>query len=206
MTRPVGSAKSGSPIPSVRKIRDGFTMIIEGLGLDPNSEHLLETPERAADAFYFELCRGLKDAPPKITTFSSDNHSLILLRDIPIKSLCEHHLLPFVGTAVVGYIPGTGKILGVSKLSRIADHFARRPQVQERLTEQIADFLAALVVDEETGEGGVGVMIQASHFCMMMRGVDHPGRMVTSALRGVLYSKPEARAEFLRLVEEAHSR
>lgn len=209
-----------------RKVIKGFRLILEGLGLDLDDPHLKETPQRAARAWWFDLNEGITGPEPKITTFPSTTDQMILLRNIPIHSYCAHHLLPFVGTATIGYVPGNGQILGISKLSRIANFFSRRPQVQEELTEQIANAImvlvmkkpeprpdiedASLTIDEhqqavrekiwpEGAEGGVGVVIRASHMCMTLRGVKHEGDMVTSALRGVFLSKPEARAEFLQM-------
>lgn len=184
------------------KVERGFELVLSGLGLEVD-EHTRETAERAAKAWYHELCAGLTGKPPKITTFPSTADQMVLLREIPIKSICAHHLLPFTGTASVAYVPGTGRILGLSKLSRLANYWARRPQVQEVLTEQLADAVAEHVMHPPTkvpapARGGVGVIIRANHTCMELRGVGHKGDMVTSALRGVL-QKPEARDEFFRL-------
>lgn len=187
----------------------GFKMILEGLGIDLDDPHFRETPRRAARAWYDELCAGLTQSPPPITLFPTKADEMIVLQDIPVRSMCAHHLLPFVGAATVAYVPGREKLLGISKLSRIVNHLSRRPQVQEELTSQIADFIATRVVSqtEETNHhgtkieysGGVGVMIRANHMCMALRGVNHDGNLVTSALRGVFLTKPEARAEFLEL-------
>lgn len=174
---------------------NGFQLVLNGLGI-PATEHTRDTAQRAAKAWWYELCRGVTQEPPKITTFPAKGANMVVLRSIPIRSLCAHHLLPFIGEAVVAYIPGDGKILGLSKLSRIADYWARRPQVQEELTDQIADAVAALVTKGK--RGGVGVLIRANHACMELRGVQHKGDMLTSALRGV-FRKPEVRDEFLRL-------
>jgi len=186
-----------------QKLVAGFTLILEGLGVDLASPHFDGTPERAARAWYHELCRGLTGPPPKITTFPARTSEMILLRHIPIRSMCAHHLLPFSGAADIGYIPGgRHRILGLSKLSRIADYHARRPQVQEELTADIADAITALVcVGDERGTGGVGVVIRASHSCMTLRGVGHSGEMVTSAVRGVFKDDSDVRNEFLRLLE-----
>lgn len=189
---------------------NGFARILSGLYGDRwrDDPHLKDTPERAARAWYNELFKGItrQDGGPDITTFptDADRPNLVLSKGIPVQSLCAHHLLPFIGEAVVGYIPGRGEILGLSKLSRITDHFARRPQVQERLTDQVADYLWDLVGsdtpgDPQTYKGGVGVVVRARHMCLELRGVEHEGEMVTSSLRGVLYDKPEARAEFMKL-------
>ncbi len=195
------------------QIENGFRLILNGLGIDPNkNEHFRDTPKRAAKAWYNELCKGLTSPAPKITTFTSDVDEMVVLRDIPVRSICSHHLLPFYGTAAIGYVPGNGKILGLSKLSRIVDYWSRRPQVQEDLTAQIADHLAELVLGTEQADispaqtpfvnvaGGVGVVIKATHMCMLLRGVCHPGVMVTSAVRGVFGSNPSARSEYLNLI------
>jgi len=179
----------------------GFRLILKGLGLDESDPHFKGTPERAAKAWFHELCRGITGDPPDIATFPTNTDEMVVLREIPIRSLCAHHLLPFVGVATIGYIPGKDQLLGLSKLSRIADHQARRPQVQEVLTGQIADEVATLVMKLGNPEGGgVGVIIRARHMCMELRGVEHGGEMITSAMRGVFLTKPEARAEFLKLV------
>lgn len=189
-----------------RKVVKGFQMILDGLGV-PLNEHTRDTADRAAKAWWNELCAGLTSYPPTLTTFDSDVDEMILIRGIPVKSLCAHHLLPFFGTATIGYVPSRGKILGISKLSRVTDYYARRPQVQEDLTQQIADAVAELVIgprfDPRSGEhgetGGVGVIIQANHTCMQLRGVNHTGDLTTSAMRGVFRDDPAARAEFLNL-------
>jgi len=206
---------------ATKKMVDGFNLILEGLGLDLTSEHLVGTPERAARAWREELCLGLTQPEPKISLFTTNVDEMVVLRHIPIRSLCAHHLLPFIGEATVAYVPGTGKLIGISKLSRIADYWARRPQIQELLTAQIADHVAGLVVDEDPDwerlgwhkksrkqgpRGGVGVVIHARHLCMEVRGVGHVGDMVTSSLRGVFLTKPEARAEFLQLIRTEDSR
>jgi GTP cyclohydrolase IA len=181
---------------ALRQVEAGFEMILKGLGIS-DTEHTKGTPLRAAKAWANEICAGLTQPPPKITTFDSNVDAMVVLADIPIKSLCAHHLLPFTGTAAIAYVPGKGKILGLSKLSRIADYWARRPQVQEELTNQIADALAELVMDGDD-KGGVGVLIKCNHQCMELRGVQHAGNMKTCQLRGVL-RKPEARDEFFRM-------
>lgn len=179
------------------KVRAGFELVLEGLGME-GTEHTKETAQRAAKAWFHELCVGLTGNPPKITTFKSTQTAMVVLREIPVKSLCAHHLLPFTGKAVVAYIPGKGHILGLSKLSRLTDYWARRPQVQEELTEQIADAVAEHVMNRQRDTGGVGVLIRANHTCMELRGVNHSGDMLTSALRGVFLEAP-VRDEFLRL-------
>lgn len=191
-------------------VRDGFARILLGLYGDgwQDDPHLSDTPKRAARAWYGELFKGITtEGGPDVTTFEADEDSgLIISRGIPVRSLCSHHLLPFIGEATVGYIPGRDEILGLSKLSRITDHFSRRPQVQERLTNQIADYLWGLVGAERPGDsrakkGGAGVVIRARHMCMELRGVEHEGEMVTSSLRGVLKDTGKARAEFMDLAK-----
>ncbi len=184
-------------IHNIKKVEQGFALVLEGMGI-AGTEHTQDTARRAAKAWYHELCAGLTGEAPKITTFKSDADQMVILRDIPIKSMCAHHLLPFTGRAAVAYVPGKGRILGLSKLSRVADYYARRPQVQENLTTQIADAIADLVMDRTRDRGGVGVVIQAHHMCMELRGVNHKGDMVTSALRGC-FEKPAVRAEFFQL-------
>jgi len=194
--------KAALPHPgSVDRVELGFRYILEGLGLDPTMPHLKDTPRRAAHAWFYELCQGMTIPPPEITTFDSEADEMIMLQHIPIRSICAHHLLPFVGNATVAYIPGKKQIIGLSKLSRICNYWARRPQVQEDLTTQIADTVADLVMGKSKlghMQGGVGVIIRARHMCMELRGVEHTGDMVTSALRGVFLSG-DARIEFLRL-------
>jgi GTP cyclohydrolase I len=204
------------------RVAEGFRLILEGLGVDEDDPHFKGTPERAARACYDELCKGLTRLnEPKIETFPANGaDEMVILRGIPVRSLCSHHLLPFYGKASIAYVPGNDRLLGLSKLSRITDYWSRRPQVQENLTVQIADHVAQLVgvlIPEEfpkeggpprgyvvdSGSGGVGVIIRAVHMCMQLRGVNHTGEMITSAVRGIFLSKPEVRAEFLRL-EQCH--
>jgi GTP cyclohydrolase I len=165
---------------------------LRALGLDPESEGLRDTPRRMATA-YAEL---LTPRAFDLTTFANEERydELVLARDIPIRSVCEHHLLPFVGVAHVGYLPGE-RILGLSKLARVVELFAHGPQVQERLTKQIADWL-----DRHLQPNGVGVVIEAEHLCMTLRGVQAVGsRTLTSTLSGVLREDPRSRSEFLAL-------
>jgi GTP cyclohydrolase I len=166
--------------------------LVEALGLDPSTPGLADTPRRIADA-YAEL---LSPVPFRPTTFPNDAgyDELVLVRDIPFVSVCEHHLLPFRGTAHVGYLPGD-RVIGLSKLARLVETFARRPQVQERLTVQIADWL-----DDHLAPRGAGVVVEAEHLCMSIRGVRSSGaRTVTSAMYGLLRDRPAARQEFLDL-------
>jgi len=167
------------------------------IGEDPDREGLRETPGRVARA-YQEIFRGLAQRPADVltTTFELGHDELVLVRDIEIYSTCEHHLLPFHGVAHVGYIPGMhGRVTGLSKLARLVDVFSRRPQVQERLTTQIADSLLDIL-----GAQGVIVVIEAEHLCMTMRGVRKPGaKTITSAIRGSMHN-PATRAEVMSLI------
>lgn len=166
--------------------------LLSALGVSTESESMAETPARMARA-YAEL---LSPRPFDLTTFPNDEQydELVLARAIPVHSVCEHHMLPFVGVAHVGYLPGE-RILGLSKLARVVEHFARRPQVQERLTAQVAGWL-----QEQLEPAGVGVVIEAEHLCMTLRGVRAGGAStITSALRGRLRDDARSRAEFLAL-------
>ena len=171
--------------------------ILLAVGENPDREGLVETPARVARA-YAEIFAGLRQNPEDVLvkTFDVDHEELILVRDIEVYSTCEHHLVPFHGVAHVGYIPSTsGRVTGLSKLARLVDVFAKRPQVQERLTTQIADALV-----EHLDAQGVIVVIEAEHLCMSMRGIRKPGaRTITSAVRGQL-SNPATRAEAMSLV------
>jgi GTP cyclohydrolase I len=172
------------------------TNLLAALGQDPSSEQLLDTPRRVA-ASYAEL---LTPAPFTLTTFPNDEgyDELVLARAIPFSSLCQHHLLPFTGLAHVGYLPA-GRILGLSKLARVVELFARRLQLQERLTTQVADWLQAHLEPK-----GVGVVLEAEHLCMSLRGVRAAGaRTVTSTLHGRLRSDPRSRQEFFALARTA---
>jgi GTP cyclohydrolase I len=170
------------------------------LGEDPDREGLLKTPERVAKAMAFAT-RGYDESVASVVgdaIFNEEHRNMIMVRDIELYSLCEHHLLPFFGKAHVAYVPN-GRIVGLSKLPRLVDHFARRLQVQERLTEQIG-----LAVEEVLHPLGVGVVIEAYHLCMMMRGVEKQNsRTITSALRGIFRDDARTREEFLAL---AHAR
>lgn len=180
--------------------REGLLRIIHemigAIGLDADSEGLQDTPRRITD-MYLELFEGLWQDPREALAvqFAEDHDEMVILRNIPFYSMCEHHFLPFHGQAAVGYLPD-GKIVGLSKLARAVEIFARRPQVQERLTGQIAD-----VIEEVVGAKGVGVVIEAEHLCMTARGVRKPGSsMVTSAMRGRFRSDQNTRQEFLSLI------
>ena len=169
--------------------------LLLALGVDTDAEGLRDTPRRVAAA-YAEL---LTPKPFEATTFPNDEgyDELVVARGIPFHSLCEHHLIPFVGVAHVAYLPGE-RIVGLSKLARVVEHFARRLQVQERMTVQIADWL-----EDELQPRGVGVVLDAEHFCMTLRGVQKPGaRTTTSALRGFVRDDPRTRQEFLAFATE----
>ncbi|MBK9127714.1 MAG: GTP cyclohydrolase I FolE [Phycisphaerales bacterium] len=178
------------------RIEHAVREILLAIGEDPDREGLKQTPRRVA-RMYAELFRGLhEDAEDHLrTTFDEDHHEMVILRDIPFNSTCEHHLMPFEGRAHVAYIPG-GKVIGLSKLARIVDVFAHRLQVQERLTSQIADLLA-----KRLHVRGAAVVIEATHTCMTCRGVKKPGSvMVTSAMRGIMHTNPGTRAEVMALL------
>lgn len=178
-------------------MKDEIRKILEELGEDPDREGLKKTPERLEKALKF-LTQGYEQNIDEIiggALFKEDYNELVLVKDIEIYSLCEHHLLPFVGRAHIGYIPDEN-VIGLSKIARIADMFAKRLQVQERLTTQIVDALA-----EKLKPKGVAAVIEAEHYCMMMRGVQKQNsKMVTSAMRGVFLKDIRSREEFLKLV------
>ena len=180
------------------RIERAVREILAAVGEDPNREGLLETPARVA-RMYEEIFSGLEADPEehlKIFDEGGRHDELVLVKDIPLYSVCEHHLLPFIGRAHIAYIPKNGRIIGLSKFARIVDCFARRPQVQERLTGQIADFLY-----EKLEPLGVAVFIQAEHLCMTMRGARAAGALTqTSALRGCMRSDAKTRAEVMALL------
>ncbi len=171
--------------------------IIKGIGEDPGRDGLEKTPQRAASAMQY-LTRGYKQTLDEVVNnaiFDSDNDQMILVKDIEMYSLCEHHLLPFIGKCHVAYIP-TGKVIGLSKIARIVDMYARRLQIQENLTKQIADCLMQTIQPS-----GVGVIIEAQHLCMMMRGVEKQNSsMTTSMMLGSFRDHDRTRSEFLRLI------
>jgi GTP cyclohydrolase I len=179
------------------RIEKAVREIIEALGEDPLREGLVQTPERVA-AFYAEVFDGLhKDPGEVVDAFFGEEHyqEIVMVREIPFYSMCEHHFVPFHGQAHVAYIP-KGRVTGLSKLARLVDGFARRPQMQERLTAQVADALA-----ERLQPMGVMVVVEAEHLCMSMRGVKKPGATtVTSAVRGIMESQPATRAEAMSLL------
>ena len=183
--------------PDQEKIEKGVRLILEGIGEDPDRDGLKRTPERVAN-FYAELTEGMwQDAKAEVAPLPGDSHDeMVIVKDISIASVCEHHLAPFVGVCHIAYIPKEGRIVGLSKLARIAEIFARRLQVQERLTKQIADTLF-----EELKPLGVMVVIEAEHTCMTLRGVKKPGaKTVTSAVLGGFRRDPRTRAEAMSLI------
>mgnify|MGYP001824245403 CR=1 FL=1 len=170
--------------------------LLEHVGEDPGREGLVDTPRRLVNALV-EMTGGYDQDPVAVlgTTFTDERYDeMVLVTDVPFSSLCEHHVLPFTGTATIGYIPAGGKIVGLSKLPRLLHVFARRLQVQERLTTQVAD-----TINQVLSPMGVGVVVTAHHTCMGLRGVRSPGTMVTSALLGKFRDDPMIRDEFLRL-------
>ena len=178
------------------KIREGVKLILEGVGEDPGREGLINTPDRVA-RMYEELFSGMSELSSEVldTVFHEDYDEVVLLKDIEFSSVCEHHLMPFTGKAHVAYLPD-GKIVGLSKLARAVEHFARRPQVQERLTAQIADLISKTLEPK-----GVAVVLEATHTCMTMRGVKKPGSvMTTSAMRGLIRENLATRTEVLGLI------
>ncbi len=181
------------------KIKKAVASIIEAVGEDPRREGLASTPERVAE-MYSELFAGIgKDPREELAIgFELGHREMVILKDIPFYSMCEHHLLPFFGVAHIGYIPNDdGRIVGISKLARVVEVIARRPQIQERMTTQIAD-----AIDDALKPDGVAVVIQAEHLCMVMRGIKKPGsNVVTSAIRGSFRRRAASRAEFLSLIQ-----
>jgi GTP cyclohydrolase I len=180
------------------RVARAVTELLSAIGEDPERDGLLDTPTRVG-AMYEELFSGLGDDPSRhlTVTFAADHDEMVMVRDIPFASLCEHHLVPFIGRAHVAYIPGTdGRITGLSKLARLVDGFARRLQVQERMTTQIADAVEAVLAPR-----GVLVVVEAEHLCMSMRGVKKPGTLtVTSSVRGLFRSDASTRAEAMQFV------
>ena len=178
------------------KIAAGVRMIIEAIGDDPDREGLKDTARRVA-RMYGEFFQGLHEDPRTYlqVVFDEQHDEMVLVKDVPFHSMCEHHLLPFHGRVHAAYIP-RGRVVGLSKIARVIEVFARRPQVQERMTAQIADLLI-----DELDAHGVGVVVEASHTCMTMRGVKKPGSlMVTSAMRGSFKTDQATRGEFMSLV------
>ncbi|MGG1675134.1 GTP cyclohydrolase I FolE [Neobacillus sp. NRS-1170] len=180
------------------QIEEAVRLILEAIGEDPNREGLLDTPKRVAK-MYEEVFSGLNE-DPKVhfeTIFSEDHEELVLVKDIPFYSMCEHHLVPFFGKAHVAYIPKNGRVTGLSKLARAVEAVAKRPQLQERITATIADSMM-----EKLEPHGVMVVVEAEHMCMTMRGVKKPGsKTVTTAVRGNLADDSIARSEVLSLIK-----
>jgi len=181
------------------KIEKAVRQILEAIGENPKRRDLLETPRRVAQ-MYEEIFSGIKQNPEKEleVILEQKHHEIILLRGIPLYSVCEHHLLPFLGQVHIAYIPKNGRVTGLSKLARVVDILARRPQVQERLTTQVAE-----IVMNKLKPLGVMVVIEAEHLCLSMRGVRKPGTMtVTSAVRGIFKDNQKTRSEALALMRQ----
>ena len=184
-------------------MKDLYKQLLVHIGEDPDREGLLSTPDRAAKAMQF-LTRGYQQNLDEVINdaiFTVDNNHMVIVRDIELYSLCEHHMLPFYGKCHIGYI-SKGKVFGVSKLARLVDCYSRRLQLQERLTQQIAR-----VVRDSVDAEGVGVVVQARHLCMMMRGVEKQNsEMITSAMLGSFHNSPATRNEFLQLIQAGEGR
>jgi GTP cyclohydrolase I len=195
--------EDGSPGIDKPRIERAVRELLEAIGEDPVRDGLRDTPRRIAD-MYEEIFGGLHDDPVRHLTiqFEADHDEMVMVRDIPLYSVCEHHLIPFAGRAHVAYIPDDdGRITGLSKLARLVEGFARRPQVQERLTTQIADALVAALTPH------VFVVVEAEHLCMSMRGVKKAGSLtVTSAVRGLFKENPATRAEAMSFIGHAGNR
>ncbi len=180
------------------KIKGAVTSIIEAIGEDPTREGLVDTPRRVAE-MYSELFMGLAADPKEELKvgYELGHREMIIVRDIPFYSMCEHHLLPFYGSVDIGYIPDlSGRVVGISKLARVVEIVARRPQIQERMTTSIAD-----AIMDGLNPSGVAVVVQAEHLCMVMRGVKKAGsNIITSAIRGAFLARPETRTEFFSLL------
>ncbi len=192
-----GGAEARRPGVDLAKIAEGVRLILEGIGEDTARPGLQRTPDRVAE-MYAELTAGMREDPTEhVTPLPGDKHDeMVIVRDIHVASLCEHHLAPFVGRCHIAYIPKGGRILGLSKLARLAETFARRLQVQERLTSEIADTLF-----DGLKPVGVMVVIEAEHTCMSLRGVKKTGALtITSALRGGFRTDPRTRAEAMALL------
>jgi len=180
------------------KIEKAITMILEAVGEDPTREGLLDTPKRVA-RMYEEIFSGLHQDPKEYfqTVFGEEHEELVLVKDIPFYSVCEHHLVPFYGHAHVAYIPRNGRVTGLSKLARAVEAVSKRPQLQERITSTIAQSIL-----ESLEPHGVMVVVEAEHMCMTMRGVKKPGaKTITSAVRGIFASDARSRAEVLSLIK-----
>ncbi|MDQ0155226.1 GTP cyclohydrolase I FolE [Robertmurraya andreesenii] len=181
------------------QIEDAVRLILEAIGDDPNREGVLDTPKRVAK-MYEEVFEGMHQDPGEYfeTIFSEEHEELVLVKDIPFYSMCEHHLVPFYGKAHVAYIPRNGRVTGLSKLARAVEAVAKRPQLQERITSTIADAMM-----NKLEPYGVMIVVEAEHMCMTMRGVKKPGsKTVTTAVRGTLAEDSQARAEILTLIKQ----
>ncbi len=191
-----GSTTASRPGVDQDRVERAVRELLAAVGEDPDREGLLETPARVA-RMYAELFRGLHEDPRvHLKKFFTEKYDeIVLVRDISFNSVCEHHLLPFMGSAHIGYLPN-GKVIGLSKLARVVESVSHRPQVQERMTETIADLLV-----DELGAKGVAVVIEATHTCMTIRGIRKPGSLcVTSAMRGIFRSHMSSRAEVMTLI------
>jgi GTP cyclohydrolase I len=185
-------------------IRKATKEIIKAIGEDPTREGLAETPRRVAE-MYSELFSGLGMDPTEELKvgYELGHREMVIVKDIPFYSMCEHHLLPFFGVVHIGYVPGeSGRVVGISKLARVVEIIARRPQIQERMTTQIADAIGAGISPQ-----GIAVVVQAEHMCMVMRGVNKPGsNIITSAIRGLFRRKAASRAEFFSLIQNNNNK
>ena len=184
---------------NIKKIEKGVRLILEGIGEDPDRPGIRDTPARVA-RMYAEIFSGLETPTEEILKhIEGESHDeLVLLKDIPFHSVCEHHLLPFIGKAHVAYIPGKGRIAGIGELAKALEIFAKRPQVQERLTSQLIEMIM-----EKLRPKGAMVIIEAEHMCLSMRGIRKPGaKIVTSAVRGIFRSKESTRQELLELIKK----
>ncbi len=200
VTKPAKPLIDGIHAPEIdqERIAAAVREILFAIGEDPNRDGLLDTPNRVA-RMYAEICAGLHQEPSEhlATMFEADHDEMVMVRDIPMYSLCEHHLIPFIGTAHVAYIPNrSGNVIGLSKVARLVDGYAKRPQVQERLTRQVADAL-----EEHLKPRGVLVVMEAEHLCMSMRGVRKAGSStVTSSVTGIFRANVATRAEAMRFL------
>ena len=200
VTKPAKPLIDGIHAPEIdqERISAAVREILFAIGEDPDRDGLLDTPNRVA-RMYAEICAGLHQEPSEhlATMFEADHDEMVMVRDIPMYSLCEHHLIPFIGTAHVAYIPNrSGNVIGLSKVARLVDGYAKRPQVQERLTRQVADAL-----EEHLKPRGVLVVMQAEHLCMSMRGVRKAGSStVTSSVTGIFRANVATRAEAMRFL------
>jgi GTP cyclohydrolase I len=196
--RPAAGTGNGKTIRIVDtpRVEAAVHEILTAVGEDPARDGLVATPARVA-RMYAEILAGHEADPARhlLVTFSEDHHEMVVVKDIPFESLCEHHMMPFHGRAHVAYVPN-GRIVGLSKIARVVEEYARRLQVQERLTSQVADLIMTTLEPQ-----GVGVLMEATHTCMTMRGIRKPGSsMVTSAVRGTFKSRAETRAEFMTIL------